>query len=239
MRKLLFSLLLCLLFLGTLAAENLQLAIKYLGLTVVDVTINDDGQRISTQATAVGLANFAAKMNNRYLSYYEADYLTSQYQKSIQQKDYFEERLTSYKRADSKAFRTDFLDNENTVSYQIHPESRDFFAALFHLRFLPDLQNGSLWLDANRSMWKVNYQLLAKEEIKTKIGKFAALKVELSFQKISQEKKENSDMLTNNLVDEEKTLLFWFSDDAARIPLRAEFTMKPFPVVWELLKYEK
>ena len=46
-------------------------------------------------------------------------------------------------------------------------------------------------------------------------------------------------MLTNNLVDEGKHLLFWFSDDEKRIPLRAEFNMKPFPVVWELENYEE
>jgi hypothetical protein len=236
MRRLLLSLLFCLI-LSTLAAEKLDLAIKYLGLKVVDVQIEDNGARIFTQAQAVGLANFAAKMNNRYLSYYTDNYLTQKYVKEIQQKDYFEQREIIYHRDSALAFRKDF--SHDLFTYAIDPESRDFFAALFYLRTLPDLKQGFIWLDANKSIWKAHYQLLGKEEIKTKIGLISALKIELSFEKISSDKKENSDMLTNNLVDEEKKLLFWFSDDSNRIPLRAEFVMKPFAVYWELTDYEK
>lgn len=237
------TLLISLLFLGLssflLAQENLTLAIKYIGLTAVNVTIVDDGERIITTAKAYGLANLAAKMDNKYISAYSDQYLTTNYTKYINQKGYQENRQTLYDREAKTAFRENFLIPGTNISYLIMPASRDFFSALFYLRKIDTLDSGYIWLDANRSIWKANYKLLGREEIKTIFGKKSALKVELSFQKVSPEPKENTDMLTNNLVDEEKSLVFWFSDDAERIPLRAEFSMKPFPVVWELLNYEK
>ena len=51
------------------------------------------------------------------------------------------------------------------------------------------------------------------------------------------DEKERSDMLTNNLVNEERSLVFWFSDDEQRLPLKAKFKMKPFAVVWKLNSY--
>jgi len=46
-------------------------------------------------------------------------------------------------------------------------------------------------------------------------------------------------MLTNNLVDEKKELFFWFTDDGRKIPVKAKFTSKPFPVYWTLENYEE
>lgn len=62
--------------------------------------------------------------------------------------------------------------------------------------------------------------------------------MELTFVQISSGEKENTDMLTNNLVNEEKSLLFWFSDDERHIPLKAKFVMKPFSVLWKLESYD-
>lgn len=220
-------------------AENLNLYIKYLGIKMVNVNITDLDNKIITKAKSVGIAGMASKMDNEYICSYDFDYLPTNYTKHIKQKDYFEERSTDYLRDKKIAVRTELNSSNEIVEYKINTLSRDFFSALFYLRTIEDLASGSIWLDANRSIWKAHYKLMGSEKIKTIFGKKAALKVKFSFEKISKLPKENTDMLTNNLVDEGKHLLFWFSDDEKRIPLRAEFNMKPFPVVWELENYEE
>ena len=45
-------------------------------------------------------------------------------------------------------------------------------------------------------------------------------------------------MLTNNLVNDEKSLYFWFTADEQHIPVKAKFAMKPFPVIWKLDSYK-
>jgi len=236
---LVLTLFLTLASISPLRAEKLDLSIKYLGITAVKVQINDNGDFINTRAKSVGLAGIAAHMDNRYISNYSGQYLTTQYTKYISQKSYQEERETLYLRTEEQALRRDFLAEGQQEKYPINAESRDFFSALFYLRYLPEIDSGYLWLDANKIIWKAKYRLLRKETINSKIGKKNALVVELSFEKFSKQPKENTDMLTNNLVDEEKSLIFWFSDDAERIPLMAKFTLKPFSVIWELQSYEK
>ena len=85
----------------------------------------------------------------------------------------------------------------------------------------------------------MNYSVEGKEKISTKFGKKNAIKVKMNFYNHLNGEKERSDMLTNNLVNEERSLLFWFSDDEQRLPLKAKFIMKPFAVVWKLNSYTK
>ena len=238
MKKLLINLIFWAI-LSLAVAEELELHIKYLGIPMVKVNIVDEQNTITTKANAVGLAGIVAKMNNTYISSYNGEYLTTKYSKYIFQKDYTEERQTNYFREQKLAERINFKPRKEIVNYPINEQSRDFFAALFYLRKIDDITNGNLWLDANKSIWKTHYEKVGNEKIKTIFGKINTIMVKLTFEKISTLPKENTDMLTNNLVNEEKSLLLWFSSDNERIPVRAEFMMRPFPVVWELKKYEK
>ena len=238
MKKAVISSLVFCLFITPLFSEKLDLAIKYLGITAVKVQMVDNGKQITTHARATGLASIVAQLDNYYITEYEENYLPTSYKKIITQKDYLEDRITFYDRENFVAVRNDNILHEK-FDYKIHQDSRDFFAALYQLRFIPELDSGYLWLDANKLIWRAKYKLIKKESIKTVLGKKDALVIELDFEKISASDKENTDMLTNNLVDEDKNLIFWISDDDKRIPLKAKFTMKPFAVSWELLKYEE
>ena len=119
---------------------------------------------------------------------------------------------------------------------KIAKKNKSKYVYLFNLLEKKDLEDG---LHPNSIGHLEMYKLIKKESIKTVLGKKDALVIELDFEKISTSNKENTDMLTNNLVDEDKNLIFWISDDDKRIPLKAKFTMKPFAVSWELLKYEE
>jgi len=222
-----------------LLAETFNLSIKYLGLSVVNVSIIDEDSILTTKAKSTFIASIASNMNNLYSSVYSSNYLPDTYEKQIDQGDYFENRIIEYNRRTLTAKRTSNISPDRSCEYSINSESRDFFSALFYLRKAIDEPKGELWIDANKLIWKVEYSVVGKEVISTKLGKKQAIKVEMKFYNHSGGEKERSDMLTNNLVNEERSLIFWFSDDEQRLPLKAKFMMKPFAVVWKLNSYTK
>jgi len=220
-----------------LLAETFDLSIKYLGLSVVKVSIIAEDSTLTIKAKSTFIASIASNMNNSYSSVYSNNYLPDTYEKQIDQGDYFENRIIEYNRRTLTAKRTSNISPDRNCEYSINSESRDFFSALFYLRKIIDEPSGEMWVDANKLIWKVNYTVLNKERISTKFGKINAIKVELNFHNYLNEEKERTDMLTNNLVNEERSLLFWFSDDEQRLPLKAKFMMKLFAVVWKLNSY--
>ncbi|MBT3755187.1 MAG: DUF3108 domain-containing protein [Candidatus Cloacimonetes bacterium] len=222
-----------------LLAETFDLSIKYLGITAVKVSIINKDSVLTINAKATPIASIASNMNNSYKSIYSGNFLPVKYQKLINQGDYYEDRIIKYNRDMQTAKRLSNISPDRNCEYSINPESRDFFSALFYLRKALDEPSGELWVDANRLIWKVNYKVIGKETISTKLGEIQAIKVELNFQNYSNKEKERSDMLTNNLVNPERALIFWFSDDDQRLPLKAKFMMKPFAVVWKLNSYKK
>lgn len=220
-----------------LFSESFNISISYLGFTAVKVDIQDEDSTLSVHAKASLIASIASNMNNKYISYYQEDYLPFNYKKYIDQGDYFEDRIIDYNRSELTAVRTSNISPEKSCEYQIKADSRDFFSALFYLRKALDKPAGSFFVDANRLIWKVNYEIIERETIRTKLGRKKAIKVRMNFSNFSGEAKERTDMLTNNLVDENRELIFWFSDDELRLPLKAKFMMKPFAVVWKLKNY--
>ncbi len=227
------------LFIAFLSAEEIELTIKYLGLSVVKVKMTNVDNRLTVHARSTSIASIASKMDNLYIIDYADDYLPVKYIKKINQKKYAEDRETIYDREVRRAERTSFIDPAKSCEYTIDETSRDFFSSLFFLRNAIDTNKGDVWLDANKLIWKAHYIKIGEEVIKTSLGKLNSIKVQISFERITNQEKERSDMLTNNLVNEEKSLIFWFSDDERRIPLKAKFIMKPFSVVWKIENYKE
>ncbi|RLC52033.1 MAG: hypothetical protein DRI23_03775 [Candidatus Cloacimonadota bacterium] len=219
-------------------ASEMQLSIRYLGLPVVRVKITDNGNELKVHAKATTIASIAAKMDNTYISEYTDDYLSSSYRKIIKQKDYAEDRIINYDRINMIAKRKSYINENITKDYPINGMSRDFFSALFYLRGKLNESKGDLWLDANSLIWKAPYEIVKKEIIRTTLGKVETIKVKIDFENVNELEKERSDMLTNNLVNDEKSLYFWFTADEQHIPVKAKFEMKPFPVIWKLDSYK-
>ena len=222
-----------------LVAKTFDLSIKYLGISVVKVSMTDEDSTITITAKSTFIASIASDMDNFYKSVYSGNYLPNSYEKIIDQGDYFENRIIEYNRQTLTAKRKSHIFPDRNCEYSISSESRDFFSALFYLRKVIDEPTGELWIDANKLIWRVEYSVVGKEKISTIFGKKSAIKVKLNFHNYSNEDKERTDMLTNNLVSEERSLIFWFSDDEQRLPLKAKFMMKPFSVVWKLNSYTK
>lgn len=221
-----------------LHSERITLSIKYLGISVVNVIMEDNGEDLlEVWAKATSIASIASKMDNYYASSYSDNYLPFQYRKIIKQKDYFEDRISFYDRDKLLARRISFIDSLRNGTYEINKNSRDFFSALFSLR-KNNAESGNLWLDAGKSVWQGSFKVIGYETLNTILGKRKTRIVEVQFQKISSNKQERSDMLTNNLVDEDKKLLLWITEDKQAIPVKAKFMMSPFSVGWKLKDYE-
>ena len=218
-------------------AEHLQMSIRYLGLKVVNVDMIDNDNLLSVTAKTTGLGSIASSMDNQYQSSYQGEYLPDSYSKVIFQKGYSENRVISYDRSNLIAKRKSKLSKELDLQYPIMHESRDFFSALYYIR-RHLAEPSTIYLDANSLIWKADYRVVKKEMINTILGKQEAFVVEVVFQKISQTARKRSDMLTNNLVNEDNVLTLWISDSKERLPLKARYSIKPFAVYWILDAYE-
>jgi len=218
-------------------AEHLQMSIRYLGLKVVNVDMIDNDYTLTITAKATGLGSIASNMDNQYQSSYQGEYLPDKYSKVIYQKKYSENRIINYNRNNLKAERRSRISQDLDLQYPIMADSRDFFSALYYIRRHLD-EPSTIYLDANSLIWKADYRVVKKERINTILGKQEAFVVEVAFQKISQTARERSDMLTNNLVNEDNVLTLWISDSKERLPLKAKYSMKPFAVYWILDAYE-
>ena len=204
---------------------------------MVNIVMENSENNISIYGQSTALANIAAKLDNHYFVEYDSDYLPIKYSKKIVQKNYFEDRITYYNREKCYAKMNSFLDSSKDCEYKIKPATRDFFSSLFFLR--NQEQSGEMWVDANQITWKVKYEFIGKETINCAIGKVEARIVKITCEKYSDENPKRSDMLTNNLVNEKNALYFWFTDDEQSIPIKAKYSMKPFPVIWKIESYEE
>jgi len=219
------------------STENMQLSIRYLGIPVVNVSLKTSSDSLLVHAESTALASLAADMNNSYIINYEDNFLPKTYKKIIKQKDYQENRVTSYNRKEQIASRISSIDSTKNVHYTILPDTRDFFSALTYLRYSHQ-ESGTIILDANMLLWTAKFKLLKNETLKTNLGKIKCSKYIVEFTKLIGDERERSDMLTNNLVDEEKELYLWVTNDKNRIPVKAKFHMNPFSVYWHLTEYE-
>ena len=225
----------------SLFAEEMYFDISYLGVTVVKAKFNVDDTSIVVTAKSTGLAKMLKSMDNKYVAKYakkDTLYLPQYYKKNINQKSYKEKRLTKYNREKNRAKLIDFYYPEKSKSYDIPKEIRDFFSTLFYLRFsLSDYLEFDI--DANSIFWRGIAEFVDNEELKLNGKTINTKKYKITYKRISKEvKKENSDMLTNNLVGKGKVLFLWFTDDDLHIPVKAKFKMKPFSVFWYLTDYQ-
>lgn len=228
-----------LLFQGNLFSETYQYKISCLGIRVVDIHISNQASSSTGFLQVLAKSRFITSIfpyvHNTYSTTYENGFLPLTYEKKVDQKKYFENRLITYDRTKGTAVQWDRL-KDTKIPYPITRESRDFFSALLYLSSHVE-NEGVLWLDANRLIWKADYQRVGRENIKTALGKIPAVKLKMQFQKVSPEPKENTDMMTNQLVNEENILYLWISDDGRHLPLKAKYERKPFPVYWEIMTY--
>ncbi len=235
---LLLTVLSLIVFSSLLYSEKLDYKIKYLGLSVIDISYNNETEDslIVIEAKSTGIAGTLYDVDNVYKIRYRDALLPVTYRKIISENGYTEDRLIEFNRETETARRTDHKTGEE-INYRIFADSRDFFSSLMHLRHL-NTDSGRFMVDAAGKNWQVNFRIMHKEKVKSCLGKKMTCKYELSFKPVDDKKKEKSDLLTSNIVNHKRYLYFWFTDDENRIPVKAKFTAEPFAVSWILKDYK-
>ena len=224
--------------------EILCFTIDYANISVVDVQINHQVKlqhKINVIAKSKKVISlFTHSLNNFYCLSMDSLYYPLELQKNILQSNFQENSVTQYNHDTLKAVYENTIDGSKKT-YSIQKDTRDFFSLLFFLRNseITLLNNQSFFIDAAGKTWIVSLKTLKKEFLKTKIGRFNTIKVEITFKQFDQQPKIRSDILTNNLVHEKNTLYLWISLDENKIPVQACFLRKPFNIFWIINSYNK
>jgi len=216
--------------------EFIDLNIEWQGVKVVGVKMEhhytETDHQIKVAAKSTFLANlFSFEMDNTYQLDSDNLYLTTRYQKRVTQKRFSENSNTLYNRP---ALLASFFDTftDTSQEYAIANDTRDFFNALYYLRTLDLTQPHSFTIDNAGKLSRINVKYLGTEKIKTFIGNKDTYKVEISFEHIDLAPRRRSDILTNNLVNPDNKLYFWFTTAGDKIPVKALYRMKKQNVYW-------
>lgn len=213
-------------------------SINYLGVSVANLSFNENNNKIIVKANSTKITQFLSDtIDNLYIINYRNAYIPISYVKKINQTKFKEDSSTTFLENQSEASYYNLINHQNT-KYGVNKNTRDFFSAMYFLRNQNLLHSGSIYLDANRVPWMANYKFVKYETINTVLGKKKTFKIKLSFQKLSDQKRIKSDILTNNLVNESNFLYFWITEDQFKIPVKAEYTSSPFSTTWILTNYK-
>ena len=234
-----------------LYSERLSFVVEYLGLNVatvemifsieeIDINLMPDIENshsvnkiITTASSSKFIDFFTHSFENTYVSYSDQEFRTILYKKDIKQKNFQEMADTIY---DFERLEANYFEqlSERSHRYLILKDTRDFFSALYYLRQVDIKKNQNLSLDVAGKIVLITTKYLGSENLRTNIGRVQADKIEISFQWYDGTRKMRSDILTNNLWFEGNKLIFWFTDDDRKIPVKAQYIMKPFNVNWNI-----
>ncbi|MCK9330934.1 MAG: DUF3108 domain-containing protein [Candidatus Cloacimonetes bacterium] len=239
--KILITTLLLLVILN-LYSEKLYFDIEYVGISVAKVEFEKTNNEIQIKAKSGKLANFfSISFDNRYYIKCDGTFRPIEYTKAINQKKFLENSVIVY---NHQNLNSEYYCSASDIylKYPITETTRDFFSALYYLRN-NNLSN-NFHIDAAGILWDIQSEFVNQEIINTAIGKLDVNKIKIRFKKLNPDKyhlntqKLKSDILTNNLVNEDNLLYFWFTNDEKKIPVKAQYLMSPFNVNWTIQKIE-
>lgn len=211
--------------------EILKYKLKYLNLKVADLEFSVTDSSCSAESTARLLTicarstSSAGKLfyvNNIYqVNFISANFLPLKIEKNIDQKNIRHLLTIQYDRQKLTATKNDSL------TWSIPEPCYDYFTMLYFLRS-QTLNFGdtlNFYLDSEYLISKVRAVVQSGiENIKVPAGKFAAIRLELSFQLITEaERPWKTDLLTNRLAAPGSKLTLWLSNDEKRIPLKISY----------------
>jgi hypothetical protein len=129
----------------------------------------------------------------------------------------------------------DYL-KDSEEEFSIFEDTCDLFCGLFRMTMDAEV-GGTFHIFSNKHLWKVNYQPVGLEMIKTELGTFNAYRISVYFSQITEGDFKCTDIFTNNILKENQLLELWISADNDRIPLQAVLHRKNFKVYWDILQY--
>jgi len=234
-----------------LFAEKLSFDIDYLGFNVATVemsisideheTIFDNNSNFKIMVYSKSsrfIDFFTHSYENLYTVYSDAHLRPLKYIKDIKQKNFLEKAETLYSFEEHEAIYFESI-SDREHNYMILDDTKDFFSALYYIRSLNLKEDINFSIDVAGKIVLVSCQYIKSESLRTNIGTFQTNKVELTFKWYDNVRKMRSDILTNNLWQQENKLNFWFTNDKNQIPVKAQYVMKPFNVNWNIKGYKE
>lgn len=121
--------------------------------------------------------------------------------------DYNENRVT-YTETDPK----DAMRPPRIIASEIENKTHDLISGIYSLRVLPLAvgQNFELMVSDSGLVYKVPVRVTKREQLKTVLGKFWCFRVEPEV------------FGDNRFIEREGSMIIWITDDARRIPIRAQ-----------------
>ncbi len=113
-----------------------------------------------------------------------------------------------------KATFINHLENE-TLSYDVGESTMDALTCFFHVRYLPLKVGTSVYAQIfdNKKYYRVEVQVLKKEEIETPLGKFNTILIKPI-------------LLTEGIFQRKGDVLIWLTDDGKRLPVLLKTKVK-------------
>ncbi|MCK9584415.1 MAG: DUF3108 domain-containing protein [Candidatus Cloacimonetes bacterium] len=232
MRKAALSLIL-LLSACLLNAQVAEYKISSLGVKVADLRIEYQAQKTVVKAQNKGKIWIFPHINNRYEIEFAEQFLPKRYLRTIHQGELRDSVLTLYDSPRATMYQKSTAEK---TSYQVHPNTRDFFS-LLRLICSNKSASGNYLLDGNGANWQACVSKGKMEKIKTSLGTFTARRHNISLKALSQEKAPYVDMLTHNFLSEDTRISIWISENG--LPLKAQLKKKVLSMNWDIVSTHK
>jgi len=215
--------------LGVVQAQNLEYRINSMGFKVADLRLNIGKDNLYVKASNSGFRTIFPHLNNTYRVSFDADFLPQSYVRIIHQSELKDTISTSYHKNSATMHRKS---SNESISYTLPAPSHDIFTLLAKIS-QSEKPIGEYLVDGNGRPWKAVVSGGKVEDLKTSLGKFQTRKYELRFKALNTKKAPYIDMLTHNFLDEDLHLSIWVNQ--VGIPVKAHLRKKLVVITWEIL----
>lgn len=186
--------------------------------------------KVNIVARTVGMTDWFTKVRDVWTSYIDSAMILPQifYQKK-EEGNYKTEQKVVFNHTSNTAKQYDIDDDNEKKSFKLPDNIQDVVSGYYFLRTI-DFSKMSIgesvplafFFDGEIYNMRLKYR--GKETIKTKFGKINTFKITPQLPK-------------NNFFQDEESIKMWVTDDANKIPVRAEVELKIGAIILDLRKY--
>ena len=186
--------------------------------------------KVNIVARTVGMTDWFTKVRDVWTSYIDSALILPQlfYQKK-QEGEYKNEQKIVFNHTANTAKQYDIDDNNEKKSYNVPDNVQDVVSGYYFLRTIDfaKMEVGSsipVTFFFEGEVYNMRLKYRGKEVVKTKFGKVNTFKITPQLPK-------------NNFFQDEESVKLWITDDANKIPVRAEVELKIGAIALDLRKF--
>ena len=220
------------LFNGFLTAITADYYMKAVGVKIAQISIqqNDADKYVEVRAKSLRESPIFPKINNVYRIKHNGSYQPLTYTRIIRQKNVQDEVTTTYNHNTAQAYMYRNSD-KSTTQYSIAQDTQDIYSLLAKV-IAGQVETGTYPIDANGVSWQANITRYSSEIVDTPLGKYPAVRYEITFRNLTDKKMPYIDMVTFNMLQENNRLNLWVYN--RQFAVKATFKKKGISSTWEL-----